>query len=126
MIRKTCWVIFTILIGLFAVALSPIKNLLHLSGDFRSFVPYLGVLGALLVVSAMAARIGGLLKSFLILTGASAVGWPVGLYLHDPLLQFIPNEPFTYILVFYICPVAFIAGAVGTIIIGIRQLVSPR
>ena len=118
MYTKISWIVFAALVGLFAAAL------LLLSDDLRSFVPYLGVLGLLLVVSAAAAKTGRLLKSFMILTGAAAIGWPVGLYLHDPLLHLVPDEPFTYILVFYICPVAFIAGAAGTIIIGIRQLFS--
>ena len=46
MVKTVCWVVFAALIGLFAVAVSPVKDLLHMSGDFRNFVPYLGMLGA--------------------------------------------------------------------------------
>ena len=105
MYTKVAWGVFSVLVGLFVVAVSPLKDLLHISGDFRNFVPYLGVLGALLVASAVAARINKLLRSFLITAGASALGWPISLYLHNLLISFFPTEPVTYVLVFFILPV---------------------
>jgi len=61
------------------------------------------------------------LRFFFILTGASALGWPVSLWLHDILIKTFPNEPVTYILVFFVLPVTFIIGVVGAIITGVVQ-----
>ena len=100
---KVCWGVFGVLVGLFVVAVTP--------------------LGVLLILAAVT-RIRMLLKSFLLGTGASAVGWPVSLYLHGVLIRFFPTEPFTYILFFFVFMSAFIIGAVGTILIGVRQKLS--
>jgi hypothetical protein len=126
MMKKLCWVLFAVLVGLFLIAVSPIKNYLHLNGDFSAFVTCLGGVGLLLVISSLLARVGKWLKIFLLITGASAAGWPLSLYLHEFLFRFFPTEPVTYILVFFVLPVTFLAGAVGTIAIGIKQLLSSR
>jgi hypothetical protein len=91
---KLCWLLFTLLVVLPNVAISPLHTFLGLRIDS---------------------------KSFFILTGVSALGWPVSLYLHDLLIKFFPTEPVTYVLVFYVLPFAFVAGVLGTIITGILQ-----
>jgi hypothetical protein len=113
------WLLFAVLVVLFLIA-APLNALLRIGGDFRSFVIPLGVVGALLSVVAVMTKAGRWLKLFFILTGSSALGWPTSLYLHDILIKVFPNEPLTYILVFFVLPVTFIAGIAGTIIVGIR------
>jgi hypothetical protein len=68
-------------------------------------------------------RTSKLLKVFLIMAGASAFGLPVNLYLHDLLIRFFPSEPFTFIMVFIILPIIFLAGVAGAIVIGVKQVV---
>ena len=104
--------------------MTPLGGLIHLHGYFRDFVVPLGLLGVVLLILAAVTRIRMPLKSFLFGIGTSAVGWPVSLYLHIVLIRFFPTEPFTYIMFFFIFTPAFIIGATGTIIIGIKQLVS--
>ena len=121
---QVCWGVFVVLVGLFVVAVTPLGGLIHLHGDFRYFVVPLGLLGVVLLILVAVTRISMPLKSFLLGTGTSAVGWPVSLYLHGVLIRFYPTEPFTYILFFFVFTPAFIIGAAGTIIIGVRQMVS--
>lgn len=120
---KLAWLWFICLLVLIIIAL-PLRNFLHLGGDIRSFLFPLGILGALLVVFAALARTGGRLRFFFILTGASALGWPVSLWLHDILIKVWSNEPVTYVLVFYILPLTFVTGVIGTIITGIARVIS--
>lgn len=115
---KLCWLLFAVLVALFFVA-APLNSLLRIGGDFRSFLLPIGILGALLVFVVALAKTGRWLKFFFILTGASALGWPISLWLHNILINAFPTEPVTYVLVFYILPVTFVTGVVGTIITGI-------
>jgi hypothetical protein len=121
---KVCWGVFGVLAGLFVVTVIPLGGLIHRHREFKDLVVSLGLLGAALLILAAVTRMTVLLKSFLLGTGASAVGWPASLYLHSVLIHFFPTEPFTYILFFFIFTPAFIIGVAGTIIIGIKQLVS--
>ena len=121
MIRlKFCWLLFAALIVLFIVA-APLNGLLRIGGDFRSFVLPLGIMGASVVVLAALTKMNKWLRFFFILTGASALGWPFSLYLNRLLINFFPNEPVTYVMFFFVFPLTFIAGVIGTIITGIWQ-----
>ena len=118
---KLCWLLFAIIVAIAIVAISPIHTFLHIGLDFSSFVLPLGIAGAGLLVLASLTKMTKWLRLFFILTGASALGWPVSLFAHQQLFKIFPTEPVTYILVFYILPVTFIIGAIGTIITGIWQ-----
>ena len=118
---KFCWLMFALLVAIVIVAISPIHTLLRLGGDFRSFVLPLGIVGAVLLVLVVPTKMSKWLRFFFILTGTSAIGWQVSLFAHDLLIKIFPTEPVTYVLVFFVLPVTFIVGVVGTIIIGIWQ-----
>jgi len=122
---KFCWLMFALLVAIVIVAISPIYTLLRLGGDFRSFVLPLGIVGAVLLVLAALTKMSKWLRFFFILTGASTLGWQVSLFAHDLLIKIFPTEPVTYVLVFFVLPVTFIVGVVGTIIIGIWQRLKP-
>lgn len=124
MLMKVCWGVFGALLGLFIVAISPLIEFVHLHGEFRDFVVPFGVLGTSLVILVTVTRMSIALKSFLLTTGTSAAGWPASLYLHSVLINFSPTEPFTYILFFFVFTPAFIVGATGSIIFGIKQLLT--
>ena len=119
-----CWVLLGIMVGLVLIVVSPLRELLQIHGDLSDYVIHLGVLGVSLVILAIMTRMSRVLRSFLITAGASALGWPISLYLHDLLIRFFPSEPVTYVLVFFVLPVTFLAGVLGAIVIGIKQLVS--
>ena len=115
------WVLFMILVGGIIIVL-PLHSVLRLDGDLRNYLAPLGIVGAILVLAAALAKTGRWQKFFFILTGASALGWPVSLFLHDQLVKIWSTEPVTYVLVFYILPVTFVTGAAGTIIAGLLGL----
>ena len=122
---KFCWLMFALLVAIGIVAISPIHTLLRLGGDFRSFVLPLGIVGTVLLVLAALTKMSKWLRFFFIFTGASTLGWQVSLFAHDLLIKIFPTEPVTYVLVFFVFPVTFIVGVVGTIIIGIWQRLKP-
>ena len=126
MLMKICWGVFGVLLGFFIVVASPIREFVHLPGDLSNFVVPLGVLGMALIILVAITRMSLVLKCFLLATGVSAAGWPISLFLHSVLFQFFPTEPFTYILLFFVCIPAFIIGAIGAIIFGIKQLFTPN
>ena len=60
----------------------------------------------------------GLLKKFLLLTGASAVGFFVFVLLHNAVYGlFGVEESFFFILAVIVCPLGFLVGATGTIVL---------
>jgi hypothetical protein len=116
-----CWLLFYLLAALFIFAVSPLHTLFHLEGEFLSFALPIGVVGLLLLIFALKATMSTWLRFFFILTGASGLGWPVGLYVHNLLLfSLFPAEPVTYVLVFFVLPVTFLAGIIETLVVGIR------
>jgi hypothetical protein len=112
--------------GLVLVVVSPLRELLHVPGDLSDYVIQLGALGVSLVVLAIITRMSKVLRNFMITAGASALGWPVSLYIHDLLFPLFPTEGVTYVLVFFILPVTFLAGVIGAIVTGIKLRVSSR
>jgi len=118
---KLCWLMFALLVALFIVAISPMHKLMRLGGDFSSFVLPLGIVGVVLLVTVALTKMSGWLRFVFILTGASALGWQFSLFAHDLLIKIFPTEPVTYVLVFFVLPVSFIFGVIGTIVTGIWQ-----
>jgi len=74
-------------------------------------------------------------KKFLILTGASAIGLPVFVLLHNAIyglfiLWFgadfwdrtgLGDEPVFFIMAIVICPLGFLVGIVGSVVLAIRN-----
>jgi len=79
------------------------------------------LLGLTLIVSMAKKKVGGSqgsLKRFLSLTGASAVGLFVFVLLHNAVYGvFGVEEPFFFLLAVIVCPLAFLLGATGTIVL---------
>jgi hypothetical protein len=115
---RICWVVFAVIVVLFIFSLTPLRD--RLSGSFEIFpgIPFI-LLGIALIVIAIASKMHIILKVFLIVTGASAIGWPGSLFLHNFLYQYFPTEPVTYILFFMVFPVTFIIGGAGSIVTGL-------
>ena len=92
-------------------------------------------LGIALIFLSVKERMDRLLKKFLILTGASAIGIPISFILHSlfyaPFIKLfgtnfwerigIGDELFFFILATIMCPLAFLVGVIGSIVIFIRK-----
>ena len=79
------------------------------------------ILGLALIVLTMkkkAEELSGWLKKFLLLTGASAVGFFVFALLHNVVSAlFGVEEAFFFILAIFVCPLGFVVGAISTIVL---------
>ena len=87
------------------------------------------------LVLAIRQKLEKLFKRFLILTGASAVGIPVSILLHGAVFGLfiklfgenfwertgIGDEPFFFILAVIVCPIAFLVGAIGSIVLFVKR-----
>jgi hypothetical protein len=140
---KLIWSIFWAMVGAFAVVVGtiflgvPILGRLEVPALFRAI--YLGTLalfglgalglGITLLVLTVRAKLRGLLKKFFLLTGASAVGLPVFAVLHNLVYGLfiyffgegfwgaMGDEPFFFILATMVCPLGFLVGAIGSIVL---------
>lgn len=98
---------------------------------FPAFVIFLG-LGIALLVLAVKKEPRGKRKTFLVLTGASAVGIPLSAVLHnlvyalfilifgEDVWESLGDEPVFFTLTVIVCPLGFLVGAAGTIVLAVR------
>ena len=137
---KLSWALFWALVAVFAIIAIVVLipqvresimsfHFLIISGTVFS------LLGAALIFWTAKERMGGLQGKFLILTGASAVGIFVSVLLHNVIYGLfiywfgagfwdrigVPDEPFFFFMAIIICPVAFLMGTVGTIVLAIKR-----
>ena len=107
--------------------------------EFFRFVSVFGIifflLGIALIFFTIREKTKGLLKKFLILTGASAIGIPIGVILHNLFYALfivwfgadfwertgLGDEPFFFILALIVCPIAFLVGVIGSIVLFIKK-----
>ena len=135
-ISVTVW----ILVGIFIVVISQVF-IPAVSGLFRGSVLFLApfvafsLFGGLLIFLTLKKKIGGLLKKFLILTGASAAGLFIFILLHNFIygvaIYFAASEfwreiaygseIFFFLLATIVCPIGFLTGAIGSIILLIKR-----
>ena len=116
--------VFVVIAGVFAVPAAR-ELLMGLFFLIISGVVF-GLLGVALIFFTVKQKVGGVLKKFLLLTGASAVGIPVSIFLHNAIYGLIfvrmldrPDfdEPFFFVMAVVICPLGFLVGVVGSIIL---------
>jgi hypothetical protein len=136
---KLIWTIFWAMVGVFVIIVSMVFSLNLLDGGlpfgyivFPAFAIFVG-LGVTLLVLTVKRKVGGMLKKFLLLTGASAVGMPVFSVLHNLVYALLilwfgedfwgsgGDEPVFFILAIIVCPIGFLVGAVGTIVLTIKN-----
>ena len=78
-----------------------------------------------------------MLKKFLILAGASFVGFFVFVLLHNLVYGLFihfwgadfwngGDEPFFFIMAIIVCPLGFLVGAIGSITLSIKRLIAKR
>ena len=135
---KLSWSIFWALVGVFIIIVSvfliPVfRDLLRGSLLFFSPLVVFFLLGAALIFFTVKEKVGGMPKKFLLLTGASAVGFLIFILLHNFIyglfIHFFGadfwnggDEPFFFILAIIVCPIAFLAGVVGSIVLYIKKV----
>jgi hypothetical protein len=78
-------------------------------------------LGIVLLVITVRQKIKGSLKFFLLLSGSSAAGFIVFVVLHNVISGlFDIEEAFFFILATIVCPLGFLVGVVGSIVLGLK------
>ena len=122
---KLIWSIFWAMVAVFILAVCAmfIPPLMRSAVRFSGFAAWLVIagLGVTLIVLTAKRKIGGILKKFLLLTGASAVGLPVFAVLHNVVSGlFNTEEPVFFILATMVCPIGFLVGVVSTIVLAIK------
>ena len=135
--RKLSWPIFWALIGVFVVS-----GIVILVPAIRELVVGLvfivtagaifALLGVALIVFTLREKVEGLLKKFLLLTGASSAGLLVSVLLHNAIYGLFiyffgedfwngGDEPVFFIMATIVCPIGFLVGAVGSIVLHYKK-----
>ncbi|NQT31603.1 MAG: hypothetical protein HQ588_04640 [Deltaproteobacteria bacterium] len=137
---KVSWPLFWALLGVFVVVvcLLLIPAFGGLLGGAVFLIPFavFFLLAVALLVFTLREKIAGLLKVFFLLTAASAAGVFVFILLHNALYGLLihffgegfwngGDEPFFFILALIVCPLGFLTGVIGSIVLRIRGAVSP-
>ena len=113
--------IFWALVGVFVVIISTMALKVSVAPlMFISWVVFflLGLVLIILIVKKKVEGLQGWLKRFLLLTGISAAGFLVFVILHNAVYGlFGVEESFFFILAVIVCPLVFLVGATGTIVL---------
>jgi hypothetical protein len=125
---KLIWIIFWAMVAVAVIAIGTMFGGVYLAENFPlafivfpTWAIFLG-LSVTLIVLTVKKKVEGKLKTFLLLTGASAAGLPVFGVLHN-VVGGLSNfeEPVFFTLATMVCPLGFLVGAVGTIILGLKN-----
>jgi hypothetical protein len=119
--KKAIWPVFWALVGDFLVlAVNFIPAVGQWTLTHMAFLPLLvGVLffalGIALLVLTLQSKMTGLLKTFLIMTGAAPIAIPIGFVFLEAVPETIAN------CILYIILLAFLTGIIGSIVLARRQ-----
>jgi hypothetical protein len=136
---RSIQVIFWSMVAFFVITVGTMFIGVPLAGNLPlgyfilpSLVIFLALSVTLLVLTVKK-KIEGKLRIFLLLTGASAVGLPVFVVLHNLVYALFihffgenfwgagGDEPVFFILATIVCPLGFLVGVVGTIVLAIKN-----
>ncbi len=129
LIQSIFWALVGTFIAIASVFLIPALRELLMGFPFLIIpgVVFL-LLGGALIFLTVKEKVGGLAGKFLILTGASSAGFIISALLHNAvyglLIYFFGvdfDEPVFFIMATIVCPIGFLVGAVGSIILAIRR-----
>jgi hypothetical protein len=138
--------VFVLVFISFNVMNSPIRTLLNdlypddiVAVVVSTFFQFSGLLffalGLTLLILTVKEKLDKILKGFLLLTSSSAVGVFVSILLHGVLYGLfilifgedfwekigIPDEPVFFLMALIICPIAYLVGTVGSIVLILRR-----
>ena len=126
--RKFVWIVFWALVVDFLwLLVNFIPVVAAWSMTLGVFIPLLAfilffVLGIALLALTLSSKITGLLRTFLILTGAIPIAIPISFVLLDSAPETIAN------IIFYSVILAFLAGIIGSIVLsrkGPKEITNP-
>lgn len=132
----TFWILIVVFLVILAEFFIPaVRDLFRGSILFLMPLIIFFLLGALLLFLAIKGSVKGILKKFLILTGASAAGFFVCVFLHNAfyalgvitiditVLKYLMEavSVIFFLIAIFACPVGFLIGAVGSITILIKK-----
>ena len=123
--------VYIVVISIFFIA----KQLLLGSPFLIASVIALLLLGGTLIYLTLKGKVRRPLKRFLLIMGASAAGIPISAVLHNVIyglfIHFfganfwdrggLSDEPVFFFLAIFICPLAFLVGAMGSIILIVKR-----
>lgn len=136
MAKKLVLPVFWTLVGVFVVIVIVMQVLMGLPVlNFFVSAPLFFLLGLALIILAVRTETDRIFKRFLILTGSAAVGMSVSALLHNVVygafIQWfgadfwkrigVGDEPFFFIMAVVVCPVAYLVGVVGSIVLILRR-----
>ena len=140
LLKQSTLVTFWVLIGVFVVIVCEFfvpafRDLLKGSLLFLVPMAVFCLLGLALLILTLKEKVAGKLKKFLLLTGASALGFFVFVLLHNFVYGLfvyffgpdfwvrigLGDEPFFFIMAIFVCPIGFLVGVIGTIVLLIKQ-----
>jgi predicted cobalt transporter CbtA len=131
-IRSIFWAMVAVFVIIILIMFILVPILGRTTGDsplrfsFFAALPVFFGLGIALLVLTIRKQEPGLLKKFLLLTASSTVGLPVFAVLHNLVTALLIysfhfaedfDEPVFFTLATIICPLGFLVGAIGTIVI---------
>jgi hypothetical protein len=134
-VKVIFWLLVAFFIELMVVVFAPIE---YRSTNFL-FMAIPGIifllLGIALIVLTAKSGPRGLLKKFLLVTGAAPIGAVVSVILHNAFygvfIYFFGadfwdrigtgDEPVFFVLAIIVCPIAFLVGVVGSIVLFIKE-----
>ena len=90
------------------------------------------VIGVAIIIMTIKKIEKGLFRKFLLTVGASLTGFPIFIFLHNAVYgMFIHffgegfwnggDEPFFFIMAIIVCPLGFLVGVIGSILLAIRR-----
>ncbi|MBN1161102.1 MAG: hypothetical protein JXA17_04055 [Dehalococcoidales bacterium] len=124
------WASVAVFIAMVSLMLVPRARKLLKPYVFFGVIAVLMILGVILLVLTIQKDVGGTSGVFLLLTGASAVGMPVFVILHNlitaMLIKFFKvsknfDEPVFFILAVIVCPLGLLTGVIGTIVLALNK-----
>jgi len=137
---KLSWPLFWALVGVYIVIagmflIPAFRDLLRGSEVFLLPIAVFFLLGVALIILTVKEKVAGLLKKFFILTGASAAGFLVSILLHNAIYGLLiywfganfwdriglGDEPFFFFVAIVVCPIGFLVGVVGSIVLAIKR-----
>jgi hypothetical protein len=127
--NKSIRAIFWAMVAFFVIIICAIFADIPTTGNLPGYILFIGIalfllLGVALIVMTVKTKVGGLLKKFLLLTGASAAGLPVFAILHNVVSGLFNEEAVFFILATLACPLGFLVGAIGTVVLMVKSKTS--
>jgi len=122
--------VFILLLGGFSVIAYLLIAKRHVKFSFLALLIFtLSLLGEVLIYLTLKQGVTGTLKVFLIIQGISPAAMIASAILHNvisalltSLLKREVEEPFLFLMALFGCPVAFLVGAVGSILLIIKAI----